>query len=246
MNNHHFFRYITGDSKIHLMNSKFKTIWLLLTLIATLLIHDYAALAIVSAFLIYAAIESKIDIDTYFKNITLVWPIYIITMLISYLVTFNVLSSALITTKVMLLVLLFLIYTFTTSLSEIAWGFECLFERLKKIKVPVSKISLRIALVIKFISTLFEQLKNVRKSMAYRGIAYSKNDLTIARKMFMPVIRLSYKLSKRTISAMKLRFYGASTKRTNYHENKVTGFDRFIIVMNAIILYVVAWIRWTQ
>ena len=203
-------------------------------------------MTIVSAFLVYMLVESRIDINTYLKNLTLLWPLYIFVMLITYLMTFNVISSVLITIKIFLLILLFLIYTFTTSLSEIAWGFECLFEGLKKIKIPVSKISLRIALVIKFISTLFEQLKNVRKSMAYRGISYSKNDFTVTRKMFIPVIRVSYKLSRSTISAMKLRFYGASNKRTNYHENKVTSFDKLVIVINIIILYIVAWIRWTQ
>ena len=244
MNNHHFFRYVTGNSKIHLMSSKYKTLWLLLSLAMICFVNQYIYAAFVSIFLLYMMIMSKIDIKTYIENVLVLWPLYIIVLILSYVITFNVFVSVLLFIKIILIVLLLLIYTFTTSLSEIAWGFECLFEKLKKIKIPVSKISLRIALIIKFISTLFEQLKTIRKSMAYRGISYGEKGISTTRRMFMPVVRLSYKLSLRTISTMKLRFYGASKQRTNYHENKVTKFDKIILVISIILLYLVLWMGW--
>ena len=136
-----------------------------------------------------------------------------------------------------------LILTFTTSLSEIAWGFECAFACLKKINFPVSKASLKIAMDIKFISTIFEESKVVRKSMAYRGVSYNKNKLQSFKKMIVPVISLSYKLSRRMVKIMKLRFYG-NKKRTNYHENKVTKFDKILVFSPVILIYVVIWLGW--
>ena len=54
-------------------------------------------------------------------------------------------------------------------------------------------IILYLVMNIKFISTLFEQFKTIRKSMAYRGIPYNSGNIIKSFKlMFMPAIRLSY------------------------------------------------------
>ena len=242
MNNTHFLRYVTGSSKVHLMNSKYKTAFVLLCILTIIFVNNYSSASLIGSLLFAMAIFSKVGIKKYLSNILVVWPIYILVFVLTYLVTFNLDCSIVVFLKTILFMLLLLIYTFTTSLSEIAWGFECLFSGLKKLKIPVTKISLRIAFFIKFISTLFEQFKTVRKSMAYRGISYSEPPIKTTSKMFMPVVRLSYKLSVRTIKTMKLRFYGASKKRTNYHENKVTNFDKIIVFVNLVVMYGVLWL----
>ena len=223
------FRYITGNSKIHKMSSKYKILWFLLSIIVLCILHDPISIALFSILTFYMVFETKISINHYINNILVIWPVYIIALLIGFIVSFNIIVAILVFYKLIMFIILFLILTFTTSLSEIAWGFECLFEKLKKIKVPVSKIALKIALYIKFISTLFEQRRTIRKSMAYRGIPYNKKYYKTFKNMIIPIITLSYKSSRRMIAAMKLRFYGYSNKRTNYHENKVTKFDKCII-----------------
>lgn len=239
-----FFRYITGDSKIHLMNSKMKIISFLLILLSILLINDYISLCISFMLLLFLMAYSKIDIKAYITNIIAVWWIYLIMFLILFFTTLNISLSFLWTLKIVLIITLLLVLTFTTSLSEIAWGFECAFIKLKKINIPVSKISLRIAMDIKFISTIFEESKEIRKSMAYRGIPYKKGGITSFKKMIIPVITLSYKSSRRMAKVMRLRFYGNSKRRTNYHENKVTTFDKFLIFIPIVIIYITIWLGW--
>lgn len=242
--NYSFFRYITGNSKFHTMNSKMKIICFLLSIIISLLISNYLSLLIFSLFLMFILVKTEIKLNVYLTNVLVLWPIYVILFIVCFMTTFDMLFSLLMVLKIIVIVVLCLVLTFTTSLSEIAWGFECLFNPLKKFGIPVSKISLGIALSIKFISTLFDKFKEVRKSMAYRGVPYSKSKITSFTKMTIPVIRLSYRLSVRTIAAMKLRFYGHSNKRTNYHENKVSKFDKVLVFIDVVLLYVVLWMRW--
>lgn len=245
MNNKYpFFRYISGNSKMHLMNSKMKIIWFLLTLLALLLTNDFVSLGLLWVFLFLGMASSKIDITAYISNMLSVSVLYVLVFLVTFLITLNLNAAILITIKLILIVILFLILTFTTSLSEIAWGFECAFIKLKKIKVPISKISLRIAMDIKFISTIFEQSKEVRKSMAYRGVPYKKNKIGSFKRMIVPVISLSYKSSRRMAKVMKLRFYGDTNRRTNYHENKVTKFDKILVIVPIILMYIVIWLGW--
>ena len=83
----------------------------------------------------------------------------------------------------------------------------------------------------------------VRKSMAYRGISYNSNKLKSFKKMIVPVVSLSYKLSRRMVKTMKLRFYGNKI-RTNYHENKITSFDKVLVFLPIILIYIVIWLGW--
>lgn len=213
--------------------------------LSILILNDYTSALIVLLFLLFVIYKTKISFEAYFMNAFFVFPIYVVSFLLSFLLTLDILLSVLISLKLLFIILTLLILTFTTSLSEIAWGFECLFVKLNKIHIPVSKIALNIALGIKFIATLFEQFKTIRKSMAYRGIPYKNvNFIKTYRLMFMPAVRLSYKLSIRMVSSMKLRFYGSCKRRTNYNENKITNFDKQLILCSAILVYIILWIGW--
>ncbi len=246
-NSYSFFKYVSKTSYFHLMNSKNKILLLLLTLVSIILLRTYTSSLILFLYLVYIMFKTNISFDIYINNIFLVWPLYLLIFLITFFLTFNINASLLWVIKVIYIVLVLLILTFTTSLSEIAWGFECLFNKLNKIHMPVSKIALKIALCIKFISTLFEQSKLIRKSLVYKGIAYKKLSIfKIIKLMIIPSIYLSYKLSTRVISVMKLRFYGSSKKRSNYHENKVKKFDNFLIFLCVIILYMTIWLGWIR
>ena len=238
-----FFNYVTGNSKVHNMNSKYKVLFIIIYILLLILLRDKYSTMLISLLTLFVLYKTKINLLAYIYNAFRVWIVYVISFIISFIFSLDVLFSIFITYKVFLIIIILLFLTFTTSLSEIAWGIECLFSKLKKINIPVSKIALRIAMDIKFVSTLFLQASTIRKSMAYRGVSYH-NHTKALRSMIIPVITLSYKLSRRMQAAMKLRFYGYSKRRTNYHENKTTSFDKVLIVLEFVLLYVIIWLGW--
>lgn len=243
--NYPFFKYVPSESSIHQMNSKLKVMLMLLLFLSIILLRTYVSALILLLYLFYLMFSTKIKSSAYISNLILVWPLYVFIFIIVFLVTFNFDKSLLMVIKFIYIVLILLILTFTTSLSEIAWGFECLFNKLNKIHIPVSKIALKIALGIKFIATLFEQFKSARKSMAYRGVPYNKlNVFKSFKLMIIPSIFLSYKLSSRMGQLMKLRFYGSCKRRTNYHENKEKRLDSFLIFCSVIMVYISIWLGW--
>ena len=243
-NSYHILMYINDESKIHKMSSKMKIACFLLSLLISIIAIDYVSVLLYLAFLYFIMFKSNIKLGYYLYSLFIIWPIYIIIFVFTYMFSFSILLSGLVLLKFIILVLSFVILTATTSLSEIAWGFESLFEKLKKIGFPVSKLALKLAMLIKFVSTLFNQGKQIRKSMAYRGMPPGENKIKVAIKMFIPVFSLSYKLSNRTIAAMKLRFYGKSKKRTNYHDNKATKFDKLIVFINIVFIYLSISLGW--
>ena len=244
MNNYSFFKYITGDSKIHLLNSKYKIILLIINILSILLIRNYNSIMVMFCYLLVICLLSRIGLNKYIDNILVLWPIYLIVGAMIYLITFNYLYAILFVIKMVFIILALLILTNTTSLSEIAWGIECLFSKLKKIKFPVSKMALRIAMDIKFVATMFEQSQQIRKSMAYRGVPYNSRSLLAVKKMTVPVISLSYNLSRRMVKIMKLRFYGSTSQRTNYHDNKPTKIDKLLVFISIVVFYAILWLGW--
>lgn len=246
MNNYcPFFRYITGHSLMHLMNSKMKIIWFLMLSLTILLIKDYLSFIIVLFVLLIIIFTTKISIYTYLKNVLSLWFIYAFIFALIIILSSSFSFSVFMLLKLILLILLFSILTFTTSLSEIAWGFNRNFDFLNNLKIPVSKISLKIAMNIKFISTISDEYRIVKKSMAYRGIKYKRNSIKSFFKTIIIAAKISYRQSRKMIKAMRLRFYGNS-KRTNYHENKVTIYDKILIASSVILLYVVVLLGWIQ
>lgn len=238
MNNKYtFFKYVFNDSKIHTMNSKTKISIIFLLLISSILLVDYVSLICLLLFLIYLSYKSKISYINYLKNEFIVWPFYLFVFIISLVLSYDISISLICVLKFILIIKTLLILTATTSLSEIAWGIEGVLKPLKKIKISVSNFSLKIALGIKLISTLFDQTKEVRKSMAYRGLPYNNNPISTFKKIFVPALTLSIKHILNVKTAMKLKFYGSTKKRTNYREFKKTKFDNILFIISLILLY---------
>lgn len=243
-NNYHFFRYVAITSKMHLMNSRMKIIWFLLCLLCLVFFKDYLSLLLLFTFLIITAGFSKVKLSNYLTGLFVVWPLYLIIFFTVFLISLNVLTSLFFVIKFVLIILLFLIMTSTTSLSEIAWGLEMTFNPLKKLRIPISKISLRIAMDIKFISLIYDESRDIKKSMAYRGAVYKSGSFKSFKKIIIPVVCLAYKSSRRMIKIMKLRFYGSNKRRTNYHDNKITWFDKVLVITSVILVYVVILLGW--
>lgn len=237
-NKYGFFKYVTGDSKIHKMSSKMKILLVLILILLSLLFKDYISLLLLLVFILFILACTNIPAGAYIRNILIIWPIYVVVYIITMILSFDLLLPLIIVLKLILINIILLVLTFTTSLSEIAWGFECLFSKLKKIGIPVSKISLRIALSLKLVATLFDQIKAVRKSMAYRGLPYHSGFIFTFKKILIPALSLSLRHVKTVSSAMKTRFYGKTKCRTNYHEFKTTSFDKSLVVISLVLLYI--------
>lgn len=131
----------------------------LLTLISLLLINDLVSLGILSSFLLIIIGLSKIDIRAYVSNALLVWPLYLTLFIIFLCIFLNPITALIWTLKLFLIIILFLILTFTTSLSEIAWGFECAFACLKKLIFRFLKHHLKLRWILSLFQLFLKNLK---------------------------------------------------------------------------------------
>lgn len=133
------------------------------------------------------------------------------------------------------LVLLSSVLTFTTSPMDLKNGLESLMKPLKVIKVPVSEIAMMISLVLRFIPTLLEETNKIIKAQASRGADF--NEATIRQKMkqiislLVPMFVVSFKRADDLANAMESRGYVIGEKRTSIDVMKLTFKDYFALFL---------------
>lgn len=133
------------------------------------------------------------------------------------------------------LVLLSSVLTFTTSPMDLKNGLESLMKPLKVIKVPVSEIAMMISLVLRFIPTLLEETSKIIKAQASRGADF--NEAGLRRKMkqiislLVPMFVVSFKRADDLANAMESRGYVIGEKRTSIDVMKLTFKDYYALFL---------------
>ena len=133
------------------------------------------------------------------------------------------------------LVLLSSILTFTTSPMDLKNGLESLMKPLKVIKVPTSEIAMMISLVLRFIPTLLEETNKIIKAQASRGADFSESGLRQKMKqiisLLVPMFVVSFKRADDLANAMESRGYVIGEKRTSIDIMKMEFRDYFSLFL---------------
>ncbi len=133
------------------------------------------------------------------------------------------------------LVLLSSVLTFTTSPMDLKNGLESLMKPLKVIKVPVGEIAMMISLVLRFIPTLLEETNKIIKAQASRGADF--NEASLRQKMkqiislLVPMFVVSFKRADDLANAMESRGYVIGEKRTSIDVMHLTFKDYFALFL---------------
>ena len=133
------------------------------------------------------------------------------------------------------LVLLSSILTFTTSPMDLKNGLESLMKLLKVIKVPTAEIAMMISLVLRFIPTLLDETNKIIKAQASRGADF--NESTFRQKMkqiislLVPMFVVSFKRADDLANAMESRGYVIGEKRTSIDIMKLEFRDYFALFL---------------
>ena len=133
------------------------------------------------------------------------------------------------------LVLLSSLLTFTTSPMDLKNGLESLMKPLKVIKVPVSEIAMMISLVLRFIPTLLEETSKIIKAQASRGADFNEAGLRQKMKqvisLLVPMFVVSFKRADDLANAMESRGYVIGEARTSIDVMKLTFKDYYALFL---------------
>jgi energy-coupling factor transport system permease protein len=126
------------------------------------------------------------------------------------------------------------LYLLTTAPEEITAAIESLMQPLRKLKIPVTEITLTLTLSLRFIPLVLEEVQNLIRSVMTRAINWKKLGLKGAVKLWMIVAeRLLENLLLRAAqmaSAMMVRgFTSPNEHKVQWHELRLKARDWFAI-----------------
>ncbi|UXR69236.1 energy-coupling factor transporter transmembrane protein EcfT [Staphylococcus sp. IVB6246] len=112
------------------------------------------------------------------------------------------------------------ILTLKTSPLDLTDAFDRLLKPLRYLKIPVSALSMMMAIALRFIPTLMEELDKIINAQKSRGAAFASGSLMSRVKafvpLFIPLFISAFQRAEELAIAMEVRGYDANAERTSY------------------------------
>lgn len=233
-------RYFPVKSKMHDMDPFAKMLCTIIFIITLLITNSPTVLLLLMIVSAIMVMRSNVPFALYMKSVKGFLPLILLVIITTLLVGVNYILILFIIIKIVLIVLYTSILTFTSTPTEITYGFQKVLAPLKLLGLPTSRIALDLTMAIRYIPIMMEQVQRIRKTQASRGIDYENSNFN--GKLFAnlslvgPLFRLSNKRTNELMSAMEIRMYTIYNKRTSYR-TKFWGFkDTFIVFLHILII----------
>ncbi len=131
-------------------------------------------------------------------------------------------TAAFIGLRLLLLVAVTSLLTFTTSPVELTDGVEWLLRPLRRLGVPGHELAMMMSIALRFIPTLLEETERIMKAQMARGAEFTQgNVLRRARAMvpvLVPLMLSAFRRSEELALAMEARCYRGGEQRTRMKE----------------------------
>lgn len=139
--------------------------------------------------------------------------------------------SAFLVLRIVNVIILTSLLTFTTMTTDLNRGIESLLKPLKLIKIPVGTFAMMLSLTLRYIPTLLDETQTVMKAQASRGVDFKeskfKDKIGQIVSLLIPVFIISFKRAEELANAMEARGYVIGEPRTQIDAYKI-GFSDFL------------------
>ncbi len=245
-------RFYRGDSVIHKLDPRFKTILFVLFMVAVFMLENPYAIGCLIVFSIVLQIMAKIPPKVMWNTVKPVLPIVILIFVLNaltirdgkeifswrrILITDTGLKSATLM-SLRLLMMIFItsiILTLTTTPLKLSEALEKLFGPLKLIKFPVHEMAMMMSIALRFIPTLIDETDKIMKAQVSRGADYDTGTVLKRLKgyvtVLVPLFVSSFRRADELSTAMDARCYNGGEGRTKLHPLHITLRDIIIFII---------------
>lgn len=261
MNNSLISKYVPLDTVVHNLDPRTKLFFVICYLINIFVARSVLEFLILIILLLLATILSKTSISLLFNSVKSVIILIIFTSLVH--LVFNrggsvifefiglkvysgaFIGIALITVRFILVVMSMVVFMATTSPSEITHAIEKSLGFLQKIGIPISTFALVLSISLRFIPTIFEETNRIINAQVSRGSDFNEGNLLQKIRKFIPILIplfiATIKRADELATAMEVRGYSTTGKRTRYKQLKYSKLDflSYILIIIVTIFIVV-------
>lgn len=253
-------QYFPGNSLLHKMDARMKIILVLCLIVSLFICKNVVSLAVMVLLSVIIVAVSKIPPKTIAKSIKPLIIIILITAVLNlfygsgeplvqlgrFKITLDGIETAVfMAVRIILLVVISSLLTYTTSPNELTDSLERLLKPLKLVKIDVHSIAMTMTIALRFIPTLVEEIDKIMSAQKSRGADLDSGNLLQRAKALIPVLIplfvSSFRRANELAYAMECRCYRGGEGRTKMKVMKMTARDYIslaavIFIMAAVIV----------
>lgn len=247
-------QYYPADSVIHKLDPRVKLFATMIYIISLFCFKGIAALLVATVFLIAVIRVSKVPFHFMVKGLKTIMVLMIITALFNLfltpgepLITFwifkitaeGIKSAALMTIRLVYLILGTSIMTLTTTPNQLTDGLEKALMPLSKIGIPVHAIAMMMSIALRFIPTLIEETEKIISAQKARGADFDSGNLIQRAKAMIPILVplfiSAFRRADELATAMECRLYRGDVGRTRMRQLKIARVDVCALLLVAVL-----------
>ena len=252
-------QFFDTNSIIHKLDPRAKILLLIALLVLIFCAANLYSLGLLTFLILILLILTKVRLSVYLKNLKIIIPILLITMLLNVfyikegsvllhfwritITTGGIERSIFMGMRVIWLILTSSVLTYTTTPNDLTDAIERLLSPLKFVGLggAVHAMSMMMTIALRFIPTLVEETGKIINAQKARGVDFETGKLTARIKAIIPIlipllissVRRAYDLAE----AMESRCYNGGVGKTRMKVLKITLKDvlSFVIVAAAFV-----------
>ncbi|PAD78450.1 energy-coupling factor transporter transmembrane component T family protein [Paenibacillus campinasensis] len=229
-----FGRYIEGNSWVHGLDPRAKTVAMLLFMTAVFMVNNYAGVLALLLFTLAVMKGSGIPLRYFIRAVKPLMFLLVFIFLFhlfygaggtqlldvgAFKLYAGGLEKGVVSASRMLLFVMFAaLLTFTTVPDRLAEGLGFLLRPLKAIRVPTDRLVLMLSISLRFIPTIFEEAERLWKSQVSRGLSFQGRPLSekarLAIALLVPVTAGAFRRALGLADSMEARGYRLGAERT--------------------------------
>lgn len=251
-------QYFPIDSPLHKLDPRTKILALILMIVAIFLSGSIITYGISAVFTLFILIISKVPVKLYFKSLKPIWFVVIFTAILNMFLTQGeivylygiktyikyegIYMAVKMAIRLILLILVSSVLTYTTSPISLTDGIESLLKPFSKIGFPTHALAMMMSIAIRFIPTLIEETEKILKAQKARGSDIDSGSFLKKIKaltpMLVPLFVNAFRRADDLALAMESRCYRGGENRTRLKQIHYTKRDLVAAIILVIFLAV--------
>lgn len=250
-----FGQYYPTKSIIHRLDPRSKIVMLITFMVLIFCSFNYAALSLTALSVFSIVLLSNVPVKMYLKSLKMIIIIILITSALNlfygtgeplvefwiFKITLSGINNAVfITVRIICLILLSSVLTFTTSPTELTDALERLMKPLNVFHVKVHEIAMMMTIALRFVPLLIEETDKIMAAQKARGADMESGNLSKRIKALIPVLiplfvsafRRAYELAV----AMECRCYQGGQGRTRMKILRMKKQDYISVIVVILII----------
>jgi energy-coupling factor transport system permease protein len=261
-------QYIPRDSPVHRLDPRTKIAAVTLMMVAIFVVRDFFGYALLALFLLGVVLAARIPLGYMLRALRPILFLLILTVVLNVFFSgiqggtvLVRLGPAVVTKEALLramfvgarligLVLVTSLLTYTTSPVELTDGLERLLRPFRRIGVPAHELAMMMTIALRFIPTLLQETEKIMKAQMARGAEFDRGGiLRRARAMvpiLVPLFVSAFRRADELALAMEARCYRGGEGRTRLRQLRFAPRDAVAVVVTVAVsvLFVVPFSTW--